>query len=157
MAGTGPVMQRTHLDMILFGRLAAGAQEPPERQMNVTARSRAVFDEPVTQILPSLAARSRPARTVASATSSCFGATSLRTAATYSCLRARCFRDVNCADRVPLICTANTTVLETREVGGTVTQRRCSDIAISAPGDPRPGCTQAEQSTPLMVGLVACS
>ena len=41
--------------------------------------------------------------------------------------------DFDCATRVPAICPATTTVLETRETSGTLVRRNCRNVAIAAP------------------------
>ena len=150
-------MRKTNLLIILLSvGAAAGAQSPPERQMNVTQGPERVFDEPVEQILPSLAGAKPTGENGRVGNELVFWGYELADGRDVFFFACALLPDVSCPDRVPLICTANSTVLETSEVGGNVTRRRCSDIAITAPGNPRPGCTQAEQSTPLMVGLVAC-
>jgi hypothetical protein len=58
--------------------------------------------------------------------------------------------------RVPAICPAGTTVLETGEASGNVVRRVCKNVAVVNPGDVRPGCEDRVESVPMAVGIVTC-
>jgi len=64
--------------------------------------------------------------------------------------------DLDCAARVPAICPAATTVLDTREASGNMVRRNCRSIAVAAQGEVRPGCDDRLESASLAVGLVSC-
>ena len=67
--------------------------------------------------------------------------------------------DVNCEERIALICPAagTTQVLEQRMDDGTIVQRNCRNLAVAAPGDTRPGCEDRTATAGLLVGVVTCS
>jgi hypothetical protein len=139
----------------IFAAASALPQEL-ERQMNVRLGPETVFQEPVTQIFPTLADAKPTGENGRVGNELVFWGYDLADGREVFLFACALVANVNCEERVPLICTTSTNVLETRELGGTVTQRNCRDIAIASPGDTRPGCTQREQSTPVRAGLVSC-
>jgi hypothetical protein len=151
-------MRALTLVIVLLSSLAAAAamSQELERRMNVRLGPETVFAEPVAQIFPALVDAKPTGENGRVGNELVFWGYELADGRDVFLFACALVANVNCAERMPLICTTTTNVLETRELGGTVTQRNCRDIAITSPGDTRPGCTQREQSTPVMAGLASC-
>lgn len=64
--------------------------------------------------------------------------------------------DVNCEARRDAICPAGNTLIARSELVGRVRQVQCRSIAVSAPGDLRPGCSDQEVENQLDAGIVQC-
>jgi hypothetical protein len=135
--------------------LQATAQEP-KRQMGVRQKPDTVFAQPVDTVLPELAGATATGENGRVGRELVFWGYKLgdgRPVYLFACAPSDV---VNCEERVQLICVDRTTVLRSTTVGGDVTRRVCSETAVVAPGDTRPGCVQNEQTTDLAVGLVSC-
>jgi hypothetical protein len=65
--------------------------------------------------------------------------------------------EVNCAERVALICPAGGTVLDERQNDGNIVKRDCRNVGVAAPGELRPGCEDREANEDLVVGVVSCN
>lgn len=128
----------------------------PERQMNVRQGPETVFDRPPAEILPALAgarATGENGRVGPELVFWGYEQGDGRRVFFFACAPRP---DLDCAVRVPAICPVTATVLETREASGTQVRRNCRNIAVSGPGDLRPGCEDRDESTNLAVGLVSC-
>lgn len=66
-------------------------------------------------------------------------------------------KDVDCEARRRALCPAGGTLIARSELTGQVRKLRCQSVAVSAPGDPRPGCNDQEVENPLDVGIVQCN
>jgi hypothetical protein len=135
---------------------AVGQEETPERQMNVKQGPESVFDRPPADILPALVgatATGENGRVGPELVFWGYEQPDKRRVFFFACaLRP----EFDCATRVPGICPATTTVLETRETSGTLVRRNCRNVAIAGPGDVRPGCADRAETASLAVGLVTC-
>jgi hypothetical protein len=128
----------------------------PERQMNVRQGPETVFDRPPAEILPALAgarATGENGRVGPELVFWGYERDDGRRVFFFACAPRP---DLDCALRVPAICPVTATVLETREASGTQVRRNCRNIAVSGPGDLRPGCEDRDEATNLAVGLVSC-
>jgi hypothetical protein len=64
--------------------------------------------------------------------------------------------DLNCDERVPMICVARTNVLSTGAANGNIVRRQCRELTVAQPGDVRPGCFDKLENVSLSIGLVSC-
>ncbi len=131
----------------------AGAQE---RRMDVKQRPDAVFSEPVSSLLPQLAGATATGENGRVGNELVFWGYKLgdgRRAFLFACAPVG---DVNCNERVPMICRARPNVLTTGAANGNVTHRECHEIASAKVGDVRPGCVDTVESVSLSIGLVSC-
>jgi hypothetical protein len=137
--------------------LGAFAQEEiPERQMGVRQGPESVFDRPAADILPALAgakATGENGRVGPELVFWGYEQSDGRRVFFFACARRPEF---DCATRVPAICPATATVLETRETSGEMVRRSCRNFAVVAAGETRPGCDDRTQSASMAVGLVSC-
>jgi hypothetical protein len=148
------------LVVLLSLYLAAGipAQtEIPPREMTVRQGPDAVFDRPPAEILPALAgarATGENGRVGSELVFWGYEQPGGRRVFFFACAVRPEF---DCAERVPAICPAATTVLETRAASGAMVQRRCRNVAVVGAGDARPGCDdRTEEAASMTVGLVTC-
>ncbi len=131
----------------------AGAQE---RRMDVKQRPDAVFSEPVSSLLPQLAGATATGENGRIGNELVFWGYKLgdgRRAFLFACAPGG---DVNCDERVPMICLARPNVLTTGAANGNVTHRQCREIASTKVGDLHPGCVDTVENVPLSIGLVSC-
>lgn len=142
----------------LCAMLVAVAQETvPERQMNVRQGPEAVFDRPPADILPDLAGATATGENGRVGTELVFWGYEQpggRHVFFFACAQRP---ELDCAVRVPAICPATTTVLATSVASGNTVHRSCRSIAVTSPGEVRPGCDDRLQNAELAVGLVTCS
>jgi hypothetical protein len=135
---------------------AAPQREVPQRRMGVRQKPDTVFTQPVDQVLPELAGATATGENGRVGGELVFWGYKLgdgRPVFLFACAPSDV---VNCDERVQLICTRRTEVLRSTAVGGETTQRMCREMAIVAPGDIRPGCTDRALTADLAVGLVSC-
>jgi hypothetical protein len=131
----------------------AGAQE---RRMDVKQPPDAVFSEPVSSLLPQLAGAKATGENGRVGNELVFWGYKLddgRRAFLFACAPTA---DVNCDDRVPMICLARANVLTTGAASGNVTHRQCHQLSSAKVGDVRPGCFDTVESLSLSIGLVSC-
>ncbi len=131
----------------------AGAQE---RKMDVKQPPDAVFSEPVSSLLPQLAGAKATGENGRVGNELVFWGYKLgdgRQAFLFACAP---MADVNCDERVPMICLTRANVLTTGAANGNVTHRQCHELASAKPGDVRPGCFDTVENLSLSIGLVSC-
>jgi len=130
-----------------------GAQE---RKMDVKQAPDAVFASPVSSLLPELAGATATGENGRVGNELVFWGYKLgngRPAFLFACAPKV---DVNCDERVPMICIARTTVLTTGSANGNVVRRQCTEMAVTQTGDLHPGCVDKLENVPLSIGLVSC-
>lgn len=137
--------------------LGALAQEPlPERQMNVRQGPDAVFDRPPAEIIPALAGATATGENGRVGNELVFWGYRQpdgRRVFFFACAQRPGF---DCGARVPAICPVTTNVLATSEAAGNTVHRSCRSVAVTSPGEVRPGCDDRLQNADLAVGLVSC-
>ncbi len=139
---------------IAFG--VAAQSGVPAREMTVTQGPESVFEQTPAQILPVLAgakATGENGRVGHELVFWGFERADGGRVFFFACARSAEF---DCATRVPSICPATTTVLETRETSGTMVRRSCRNVSVASPGDVRPGCADRVENASMAVGLVTC-
>jgi hypothetical protein len=138
--------------------LGAPAQvEIPARQMNVRQGPETVFDRPPAEIFPALEGAATTGENGRVGTELVFWGYEQRDGRRVFLFACAPSPDLDCAARIPAICPAPpTTVLDTRETSGNAVRRNCRSVAVSGPGDLRPGCEDRLESASLAVGLVSC-
>ena len=150
-------MKKPFAAVLLCCALGAAAQDQtPKREMTVRQGPETVFDRPPAEILPALAgakATGENGRVGAELVFWGYEQAGGQRVFFFACAKRP---DVDCAMRVPAICPATTTVLETRDASGTTVRRSCRNVATIGPGDTRPGCADQTESADLAVGLVSC-
>ena len=125
--------------------------------MNVTQGPEAVFDRPVAEIAPTLEGATASGENGRVGNELVFWGYTLadgRPVYFFACKRST---EVDCAERVESICLTMTTVLESSETAGKTVRRSCREVAVTAPGETRPGCSDTVEDVVLAVGLVSCS
>jgi hypothetical protein len=130
-----------------------GAQE---RSMDVKQAPDAVFTSPVASLLPDLAGATATGENGRVGNELVFWGYRLgngRPAFLFACAPKA---DVNCDERVPMICTARANVLTTGSANGNVVRRQCHELVVAQIGDRRPGCIDKLENVPLSIGLVSC-
>lgn len=135
---------------------AVAQEEIPARQMNVRQGPEAVFDRPPADILPQLAGATATGENGRVGTELVFWGfqqTDGRRVFFFACAPGP---NLDCAVRVPAICPTTTTVLATSEADGNTVRRSCRSVAVTSPGDVRPGCDDRLNNANLAVGLVSC-
>jgi hypothetical protein len=140
-----------------LGAIAAGSLGAQERSTNMTQGPEAVFARPVAEIVPTLEGATPSGENGRVGNELVFWGYELadgRPVYFFACMRSA---DVDCAERIESICLTATTVLESAETTGKIVRRRCRDVAVAAPGDTRPGCSDTPEDVALTVGLVSCS
>ena len=136
-----------------FAMTVAGAQE---RSMDVKQAPDAVFTSPVASLLPELAGATATGENGRVGSELVFWGYKLgngRPAFLFACAPKA---DVNCEERVPMICTSRTDVLTTGSANGNVVRRQCREMAVTQTGDLHPGCIDNVENVPLSIGLVSC-
>jgi hypothetical protein len=140
--------------LLAFG--VAAQETPPAREMNVMQGPDAVFEQAPAEILPALAgarATGENGRVGSELVFWGFERADGQRVFFFACARRP---DFDCATRVPAICPAVTTVLETRETDGTLVRRSCRNVSVVSPGEVRPGCADRVENASMAVGLVTC-
>jgi hypothetical protein len=135
---------------------AAAQQEAPERQMNVRQGPETVFDRAPAAILPALEGATATGENGRVGTELVFWGYEQRDGRRVFLFACAVGPDLDCMARVNAICGTTTTVLETREASGNTVRRNCRSVAVSSPGDVRPGCDDRVENASLAVGLVSC-
>lgn len=133
--------------------MTVGAQE---RSMDVKQAADSVFTSPVSSLLPQLAGATATGENGRIGNELVFWGYKLgdgRPAFLFACAPKV---DVNCDERVPLICVARTNVLTTGSANGNIVRRQCRQLAVTQVGDVRPGCVDKVENVPLSIGLVSC-
>jgi hypothetical protein len=144
---------RTVATICVLGSGFAAAQE---RRMDVTQAPEKVFSESVATLLPELSGATATGENGRIGGELVFWGYRLgdgRAAFLFACAQRE---DVNCEERVPMICVDRTNVLRTGSASGNVVHRECRRFAIANPGDTRPGCVDKVETAPLTIGLVSC-
>jgi len=137
----------------MLAMTAAGAQE---RSMDVKQAADSVFTSPVASLLPELAGATATGENGRVGNELVFWGYKLgngRPAFLFACAPKA---DVNCDERVPMICTARTNVMTTGSANGNVVRRQCRQFTVAQIGDLRPGCVDHLENVPLSIGLVSC-
>jgi len=132
----------------------AGAQE---RSMDVKQAPDSVFTSPVASLLPELAGATATGENGRVGNELVFWGYKLgngRPAFLFACAPKA---DVNCDERVPMICISRTNVLSTGSANGNIVRRQCRNMTVAQIGDVRPGCIDKVENVPLSIGLVSCS
>jgi hypothetical protein len=130
-----------------------GAQE---RSMDVKQPADSVFTSPVTSLLPELTGATATGENGRVGNELVFWGYTLgngRQTFLFACAPKV---DVNCDDRVPMICVASTNVLTTGSANGNIVRRQCRQLAVTQIGDVRPGCVDKLENVLLSIGLVSC-
>ena len=138
--------------------LGASAQEEPlKREMNVRQGPETVFEQPPAEIFPALEGATATGENGRVGSELVFWGFEQRDGRRVFLFACPVRPDLDCAARVPAICPATAaTVLETREAAGKTVRRYCRNVAVTGPGDLRPGCDDRLESASLAVGLVSC-
>ena len=124
--------------------------------MDVKQPPNAVFTEPVASLLPELAGATATGENGRVGNELVFWGYRLgngRPAFLFACASKV---DVNCDERVPMICASRTNVLSTGSANGNIVRRQCHKMAVTQIGDVRPGCTDTLENVPLSIGVVSC-
>ena len=124
--------------------------------MNVRQGPDTVFDRPPADILPALAGAAATGENGRVGTELVFWGYRQpdgQRVFFFACAQRPGF---DCAARVPAICPTSTTVLATSEASGNTVHRTCRTVAVTSPGEVRPGCDDRLQDAALAVGLVSC-
>jgi hypothetical protein len=140
----------------LIALVAATVVGAQERKMDVKQAPDAVFTSPVASLLPELAGATATGENGRVGNELVFWGYKLgngRPAFLFACAPKA---DVNCDERVPLICTARTNVLTTSSANGNIVRRQCRQLTVAQIGDVRPGCVDTLENVPLSIGLVSC-
>ena len=149
---TGTVGSSLALVAVLVSTVV-GAQE---RSMDVKQAPESVFTSPVASLLPELAGATATGENGRVGSELVFWGYKLgngRPAFLFACAPKA---DVNCDERVPMICTGRTSVLTTGSANGNIVRRQCRELAVAQIGDVRPGCIDKLENVPLSIGLVTC-
>jgi hypothetical protein len=150
-------MRRTvRYTLALLCALGATLVYSQERKMDVAQAPETVFAEPVAKLLPELAGATATGENGRVGAELVFWGYRLgdgRKAFLFACAQRA---DVNCEERVPMICVDHTSVLRTGTAVGNVVHRECHTIAVVQPGETRPGCIDKAETAPLTIGLVSC-
>jgi hypothetical protein len=141
----------------LVWALGATAQgEIPERQMNVRQGPETVFDRPPAEIFSVLEGAKATGENGRVGAELVFWGYEQRDGRRVFLFACAIEPDVDCATRVPAICPAAASVLETRETNGKTVRRNCRTVGVATPGDPRPGCDDRLTNASLLAGIVSC-
>ena len=138
---------------------AVGASSAQQREMNVRQGPETVFMKPVAEVVPFLAGATPTGENGRVGMEFVFWGFKQpdgRNVFLFGCAPSV---DVNCEERVPLICPTGITtrLLEQTMDDGTIIRRNCRNLAVAAPGDTRPGCEDREATAGLLVGVVTCN
>lgn len=146
-------------------QLLAGCSTPvqpatealPTRTMGVTKGPELVFLQPVEAVLPLLAGATATGQNGRVGGELVFWSYRLadgRDVLLHACAE---LEGVDCAGRARLICAAGEPrPLQTQALSGEVRRLQCSAVGQAAPGELRPGCSDTEFSSPLVVGVSSC-
>jgi hypothetical protein len=127
-----------------------------ERQLTPIPGPEAVFDEPVDELMPELAGAIPTGENGNVGSELAFWGYRLadgRSAFFFACAASV---DVDCTERMGAICTTRATVLRTTTRGGNIVHRRCNSVAVTPPGNVRPGCVDEHSVVELDIGLITC-
>jgi hypothetical protein len=144
------------LSAALIAAVTAAVAGAQERKMDVKQAPDTVFMSPVASLLPELAGATATGENGRIGNELVFWGYTLgdgRQAFLFACAPEA---DVNCDERVPMICPARTSVLSTGSASGNIVRRQCRELAFAQPGDVRPGCIDKLENVPLSIGLVSC-
>ena len=136
--------------------LGVASADAQERTMDVTQAPDKVFAEPVATLLPELAGATATGENGRVGAELVFWGYKLgdgRRAFLFACAQRE---DVNCEERVPMICVDRTSVLRTSSAAGNIVHRECRTIAVVQSSDKRPGCIDRTEAAQLSIGLVSC-
>lgn len=125
--------------------------------MNVTQGPEVVFDRPVGEIVATLEGATPTGENGRVGNELVFWGYELADDRPVYFFACKLSPDVDCAQRIESICLTTTTVLESAETAGKTVRRSCREVAVTAPGETRPGCTDTVEDVALAVGLVSCS
>ena len=142
--------------LALIAMLALTVVGAQERSMDVKQAPESVFTSPVASLLPELAGATATGENGRVGSELVFWGYKLgngRPAFLFACAPKA---DVNCDERVLMICTARTNVLTTGSANGNIVRRQCRELAVAQIGDVRPGCIDKLENVPLSIGLVSC-
>jgi hypothetical protein len=135
---------------------AAGQEQVARREMNVRQGPESVFDRPPAEILPALAGAKATGENGRVGSELVFWGYEQRDGRRVFFFACALRPEVDCATRVPAICPATTTVLETSETSGKTVRRNCRNVSVVGAGDVRPGCDDRTETASMAVGLVSC-
>jgi hypothetical protein len=148
---------RLAIAMAALGCAPALAQEEtPKRQMNVRQGPETVFEQSPAEIFPVLEGATATGENGRVGSELVFWGYEQRDGRRVFLFACAVGPDLDCGARVQAICPATTTVLDTRETSGKAVRRNCRSVAVSRPGDVRPGCEDRLESASLTVGVVSC-
>lgn len=129
----------------------------PERTLGVTQGPELVFKRPVAEVAPELASATATGingRVGSELVFWTYRLTDGRDVLFHACAPVG---DVDCARRETLMCARGTPrKLVDYQASGDVRRLNCQPIGTAAPGDLRPGCSDYEFESTLVVGLSAC-
>jgi len=140
----------------LLAMLAITAVGATERTMDVKQAPESVFTSPVASLMPELAGATATGENGRVGRELVFWGYTLgngRQAYLFACVPTA---DVNCDERVPMICTTRTNVLSMGSANGNVLRRHCRAMTVAQSGDVRPGCVDKLENMPLSIGVVSC-
>jgi hypothetical protein len=138
----------------MLGVTVVGAQE---RKMDVKQGPDSVFTSPVSSLLPELAGARSTGENGRVGNELVFWGYELgdgRPAFLFACAPQA---DVNCDERVPMICNARVSLLSTGTANGNIVRRQCRELAVTQTGDLHPGCIDKIENVELSIGLVTCA
>ncbi|HVY64773.1 MAG TPA: hypothetical protein VHH11_08125 [Gammaproteobacteria bacterium] len=142
-----------------FASLAAGAADapsaPPRVEMNVTQGPETVFSRAPADLFPALAGAQRTREAGRVGNEMVFWGYRQRDGARVFLFACWPVAGVDCEQRIAAVC-PNVKVLQTQTASGTTVRRSCRPIALTGPGETRPGCEDREEMPPLSIGLLSC-
>jgi len=146
---------RTWLVSIAMALCAAGVQAQ-ERSMNVRQAPDTVFVQPVGTLMPELAGATATGENGRVGGELVFWGYRLGDGRPVYMFACAMLQDVNCEQRIQMICVDHTNVLRTESAGGNIVRRECRSVALLAPGNTSRGCIDTPENAPLTIGLVSC-
>jgi hypothetical protein len=141
---------------LLLAQVVAAQTETPVREMNVTQGPESVFEQAPADILPALTGARATGENGRVGSELVFWGFERADGGRVFFFACAGSPVLDCATRVPAICPATTTVLDTRETSGAMVRRSCRNVSIASPGEVRPGCADRVERATLAVGLVSC-
>ena len=128
----------------------------PERSMNVTAGPELVFDRAVAEILPQLSTASPTGTNGRVGNELVFWGYRLQDNRQVNLFACAMLPDVDCEERIRLICPASGEELVRQEEAGKVRHLNCHIVGKAGVGDLLPNCEDREKSNDLLIGLMQC-
>jgi hypothetical protein len=146
--------------VLLSGACNLTFEEPisgvPERSMNVTEGPELVFERAVAEILPQLSTASPTGANGRVGNELVFWGYRLQDDRQINLFACAKLPDVDCEERIRLICPATGEELFRQEEAGKVRHLNCHLVGKAGVGDLLPNCEDQEKSNDLLIGLMQC-